>query len=118
MTVSNSNDDSTIGLSRQDAELVANALNEVLNGISVVDFSVRVGQQDVVDDLQRQISRLLGADPSMHLEFVLNDAQLLVLRRSLDLVVADIEDAEFETRLGGTKVDASKLAARLGSNSS
>jgi hypothetical protein len=113
-----------LGITADELSLIKNALNEVVNGLVIIDFPRRIGAElDTAQALLRDARAILrgqsarsGAPPPARrrVPIVASVAELRVIHSALTTVVDEIDAAEFATRLGSAPEDARAIAAKLG----
>jgi len=87
--------------------IIHNCLNEVLNGFPVSDFEGALGvSQGYATSLMRRLDS--GGNT-----FVLTAADRGALARSIGLVVKELGEGEFSTRVGAEVTDAERLAGEI-----
>lgn len=103
-----SENDKPIELRGADLLLCHNVLNEVLNGVPVADFATRVGDER---DARRLLDLASSAIASSRDDraLTLQGADALLLRRAVEVVLAEIDDGEFATRVGESKARVRQL---------
>ena len=103
-----SGNEKPIELRGTDLLLCHNALNEVLYGIPVADFPARVG--DACDARRLlDLTRSAIASSQDHRALTLQGADVLLLRRAVEVILAEIDDREFVTRVGESKARVRQL---------
>lgn len=93
---------------------MGNALNEVVNGFEVPDFSQRIGCLKTTKNLMRCIGdayEAAGKRQDIILEFDLVHVQILV--NAINAVLQELDDSDFQTRMGCTPLHMRGLLARL-----
>jgi len=114
-----SNADAVLLLNRDEMGMINNALNEVCNGIYLREFDSRMGAPvDAVRAVLRPVHDLLltirknGLPKSeIVITFALNE--LAVMRNALAVILQEIDEVEFETRLGATQKEIDALGTQI-----
>jgi hypothetical protein len=88
-----------------------NVLNEVCHGIKINDFesSIGVEKQAVVDFLDN----IAKEEHKSEVILSLNDSQLTFLKNSFEEVFRQIDEWEFQTRIGISAQEARKIQEKL-----
>lgn len=88
-----------------------NILNEVCHGIKIDNFEEIIGsKKSIVIELMDRISK---EDNENVIMLNLSVEDLEVLNKSFDFVFNQIEDWEFQTRIGITKSEVNKIRLKL-----
>lgn len=100
--------DKPIELRGTDLLLCHKVLNEVLHGVPVADFATRVGDER---DARRLLDLTSSAMKSSRDDrgLTLQRADALLLRRAIEVILAEIDDSEFATRVGESKARVRQL---------
>ena len=101
----------TIKLTHNELIPLLNILNEVANGIHVNNFEKAIGvNEKFVDNLWDKISKEEGKKESV---IILNNLELEVVKNSFVEVYKEIEEWEFQTRLGITISEMKKIQNKI-----
>lgn len=110
----------TVILAMTDADLtlIKNALNEVVNGLTIDDVPRRLGAPWETARALLHAVRSVRDDRSSNdagnrETVVLSPGDRRLIGRALDVVLDDIDAAEFQTRLGVEPEEARTLVARI-----
>jgi hypothetical protein len=79
---------------------IINVLGEICWGLSLNDFEKKIGVTEEV--AEALLKRLLQEEKLEIIETLITDSELKIIKRALIVVEKEIEEWEFETRLGAT----------------
>ncbi len=87
---------------------IINILGEICWGFHVNDFEKKIGvKKNVVENL---LNRFLQVEKSEITETQISDAEFQIIKNALSEVENEIEEWEFETRIGVTLEEVKSLA--------
>lgn len=89
-----------------------NILNEVCNGIQIYDLEKKLGfNRTSIKDLMNKIAvfKIYKDEPEEKISFVLNDFEINVIKICFKEVLKEIEEWEFQTRIGVTIEEAKAI---------
>lgn len=91
-----------------------NVLNEICNGLHINDFENSIGvEREIVVNLMDKISQEESKQEAI---LALNDFELTILNKSFKEVFAQIEEWEFQTRVGVSIEEANRIRDKLESS--
>lgn len=91
--------------------ILSDILNEVCHGIKVNNFEKTIGvNKQTAIDLMDRIWQEKDKD---EINFTFNDSELSILRNSFAEVFRQIDEWEFQTRIGITIPEANKIKEKL-----
>jgi hypothetical protein len=100
-----------IKLDSNDFWPLINILNEVCHGIKISNFEKTIGvSKQTVIDFMNKISQKDGKEP---LELIINSSEHTILKNSFDEVLRQIDDWEFQTRIGITILEAIRIREKF-----
>jgi len=106
-------------LNRDEMGMINNALNEVCNGIYLREFASRMGAPvDAVRAVLRSVHDLLltirgNGLPESETVTTFAFDELAIMRNALAVILREIDEVEFETRLGATQKEIEALGTRI-----
>lgn len=77
---------------------IINILGEICWGFNIDDFEKKIGVKKQAAELL--LERLLKDEKSENIEILLNDSEVGIIRNALNEVKGEIEEWEFNTRIG------------------
>ncbi len=86
-----------------------NILNEICYGIHIKNFEEIFGEEHFVIDLMERIIQEKGKDSI----FVFNSFELKIIQNSFEEVFKEIEDWEFQTRIGIFRKEALEILDKI-----
>jgi hypothetical protein len=95
---------------------LANVLNEVCHGINVNDFEKEIGfKYENVFSLLRKIDKyeVTSEEPNVEILLTLNRQELEIIKNSFEEVFRQIEEWEFQTRIGVTIEEANAIKEKI-----
>ncbi|MGE0669376.1 MAG: hypothetical protein AB7H48_00380 [Parachlamydiales bacterium] len=100
-----------VGIKWDEIWPISNILNEVCHGFYVHNFENNIGaKKPIVVDLMDKISEKENEDEII---LFLNDIELNLLKKSFEEVLRQIEEWEFQTRIGVTIQEAKDIMKKI-----
>ena len=88
-----------------------NIINEICYGINISNFEHTIGaKREILIELMNKISR---EEEKEHAILTLNDCELAILKNSFKEIYKQIEDWEFQTRIGISIQNANNIKDKL-----
>lgn len=99
--------DKTILINLESDRPIINILGEVCWGFRVEDFEDAFGvKAEIVEEL---LDRLIKCEKSGEFEVFLEKSEIKIIKKALDEVEKEIEEWEFETRIGTSLEEVKKI---------
>ncbi len=84
-------------------------LNEICYGIHIKNFEEVFGEEHLVIDLMERVLQEKGKDST----FIFNGCELKIIQNSFEEVFKEIEDWEFQTRIGILREEALEILHKV-----
>lgn len=101
----------TVKLDSEEIWPLLNILNEVCNGLHIKNFEKTIGEKkEFVVHLMNKISK---EENKEDIVLNINNSELLVLKKTFEEVFKQIDDWEFQTRIGISTQEATKINNKI-----
>ena len=91
--------------------LLINTLNEVCNGFRIDNFEKKIGAHK--ERVARLLARISDADEQGDGKCEFSESDLEIINNSFNEVIKEIEEWEFQTRIGISRKEAFAIADRI-----
>jgi len=95
---------------------IINVLNEVCHGVNINNFEKEVGYKyEEIHSLLRKVNSYETKDEELkiHILLKLNDYEIMIIERSFDEVFKQIDEWEFQARIGISVQEAIKIKDKI-----
>src|SRR3989304_570731 len=90
---------------------IINILGEICWGFKIDNFEKKIGTKKEI--VERLLERLLREEKEGIIETQLNDSEIAIIKRALNEVEKEIEEWEFQTRIGVTLQEAKTIKEKI-----